>query len=63
MKLRPDALLVRTRAAELLEAAGLTDEAAGFRARAADAVAEIAELIEDAGKRAAFLASHALVTG
>jgi len=63
MRLRPDVLLIRRRAAELLDAAGLTDQAAGFRARVADAVAEIAELIEDAEKRAAFLRTNPLVAG
>jgi class 3 adenylate cyclase/tetratricopeptide (TPR) repeat protein len=63
MRLRPDVLLIRTRAARLLDAAGLPDQAAGFRDRVADAVAEIAELIEDSEKRVAFLRTNALVAG
>jgi hypothetical protein len=63
MGLRPAALLVRTRGAELLAAAGRDDAAAGFRAKSAETIAEIAELIEDSDTRAAFLRSHALVAG
>ena len=62
-RLRPDALLVRTQGAGLLTAAGLDDEAAGFRALAADVVAEIAGLIADPGKRTAFVNTHAPVAG
>jgi hypothetical protein len=63
MMLREAALLVRTKGAELLLAAGLDDLADDFRALAEDTVAEIAGLMEDPDLRAAFLRSHTLVVG
>jgi hypothetical protein len=61
MRLRDSALEVRTTGADLLRTVGLHDSADDFRRRAAQSIAEIAALMDDADLRAAFLRSHTLV--
>jgi tetratricopeptide (TPR) repeat protein len=61
MRLRDSALEVRTTGADLLRTVGLHDSADDFRRRAAQSIAEIAALMNDADLRAAFLRSHTLV--
>jgi hypothetical protein len=58
MGLLPAALQVRTQAAHLLAAAGCDAEAAGYRAAAADVVAQIAGTIADGDTRAVFLRTN-----
>jgi ATP/maltotriose-dependent transcriptional regulator MalT len=58
MGMLPAALRVRTEAIRLLSAAGREDEAGGYRAAAADAVAAMAAMIQDPDTRDAFLRTN-----